>query len=108
MTATTSIANTTFIAVRPDGYQSEIAVKIGTPYQCGEAPGEWACPVALSGLYDRLSDPHGGDAFQALCLAIRLALSLLSGFVADGGRLLFKTGEEVPLEAYGLGPGSGK
>jgi hypothetical protein len=44
--------------------------------------------VALEGLYSRLSDPHGVDAFQSLMLAQRLARTLLLGFVEDGGTLL--------------------
>jgi hypothetical protein len=63
-----------------------IHVFIGHPYQV--STDEWACPVALEGLYPRLRDQHGIDAFQSLMLAQRLARTLLLGFVEDGGTLL--------------------
>lgn len=97
-----AIARTTFLGERPIGHKFEIIVEIGQPYRCGDSPDEWACPVRLEGLHDNLRDVHGGDAVQALCLAVRLAFHLLSSFKAEGGRLLFKIGEEVPLEAYVL------
>jgi hypothetical protein len=62
-----------------------IRVCIGLPYQI--STDEWACSVALEGLYSRLSDQHGIDAFQALMLAQALARTLLLGFVQDGGSL---------------------
>jgi hypothetical protein len=81
----------------------EIEVEVGTPYQCGTDPEEWACPVAVRPLYKRLHDAHGGSSFQALCLAISLAQDLLAGFRENGGSLTFDTGEEFPLEAYSFG-----
>lgn len=93
------IATTSFSAER-NGRRFEIAIDIGQPYRCGDSPEEWACPVALRGLYDRLHDAHGNDALQALCLAISLALDLLSAFKDEGGKLLYADGGEVPLEAY--------
>ena len=65
--------------------QFSIRVCVGHPYQV--STDEWACPVALEGLYSRLSDQHGVDAFQSLMLAQRLARTLLLGFVEDGGTL---------------------
>ncbi len=69
------------------------------PYQCADSPEEWSCPVSVRPLHDQLSDQHGGDSLQALCLAIRLALDLLKDFRAKGGVLLID-GEDFPIEAY--------
>ena len=65
--------------------QFTICVCVGHPYQI--SADEWACPVAVEGLYSRLSDQHGVDAFQSLMLAQRLGRTLLLGFVEDGGTL---------------------
>ena len=62
-----------------------IRVCLGHPYEVGGD--EWACPVALEGLYPRLMDQHGIDAFQSLMLAQKLARTLLLAFVEDGGIL---------------------
>lgn len=58
----------------------QITVQIGTPYQCGADPDEWAGPVAVSPLFRNLSDARAGDSFQALCLAAALAQDLLLVF----------------------------
>ncbi len=63
----------------------DIFLRLGRPYQCGEA--EWACPVALEGLYTSLRDQHGDDSWQALVLAQGLLLQLLTHFVEHGGQL---------------------
>lgn len=91
--------STTFTAER-DGSRFEISIQIGEPYLSEAVPGAWGCSVAMSGLYEKLPDQHGVNAFQALSLAVRLTLTLLSGFKEDGGRIFFE-GEEVPLDAYG-------
>jgi hypothetical protein len=65
--------------------QFTIHLCIGCPYEI--SADEWACPVALDGLYPRLRDQHGIDAFQSLMLAQKLARALLLAFVEDGGIL---------------------
>ena len=97
-----TVAQRTIDAKSPDGGAFVIGLEIGTPYRC--ETGEWACPVALHGLYDHLPDIAGADSFQALCLAIRLAQDLLLDFREKGGTLLLD-GEDFPLEeAYPIGP----
>ncbi|HEY3814159.1 MAG TPA: hypothetical protein VGL66_13120 [Caulobacteraceae bacterium] len=91
------VASISIDAVSPEGETFVVELAVGMPYQC--ETGEWACPVALGGLYDRLSDIRGEDSFQALCLAIRLAQDLLQDFCEKGGKLLMGT-EDFPLEAY--------
>ena len=102
-----TIAKTSIFGQRPGEGRFEITVEIGTPYQCGEEPEEWACPVAVPPLYKRLHDTHGSDSFQSLCLAISLAQDLLQNFREKGGLLTFENGETFPLESYSFGVNSG-
>ena len=48
------IATRTLLAVRPDGQELAITLRIGVPYEI--APEEWACPVAIEGLRERFHD----------------------------------------------------
>jgi hypothetical protein len=82
----TTVASRNLVAVHPDKGELPVHIDIGMPYKCG--PNEWACPVALDGLYDNLRDQHGADSFQSLMLAQNLARTLLNDFVEKGGRLL--------------------
>jgi hypothetical protein len=85
--------------VRPNGEHVPVTVAVGHPYPTIE--GDWACPVEIAGLHGRLTDAHGTDSLQALCLAIKLVGSLLASFVAEGGRILeSKTGKDVELDSY--------
>jgi uncharacterized protein DUF6968 len=87
------------ICVRPNGERLPVTVAVGHPYPTIE--GDWACPVAMTGLHGRLTDVHGTDSLQALCLGIKLVGNLLASFVAEGGRILDpKTGEGVELDTY--------
>ena len=97
------IAKISMFGQRSGEDRFEIILEIGTPYQCGDRQEEWACPVALSPLYERLCDMRGVSSFQALCLAIALAQELLADFKEKGGSLTFETGEEFPLQAYSCG-----
>lgn len=99
---------TEFVCVRPDGERVAVTVAIGHPYPT--SGGDWACPVEITRLHGRILDIHGIDSLQALCLATRLAGTLLRDFVADGGRILDPgTGNDVPLDGYfELAPAAGK
>ena len=89
------------VGIKPDGITIDIVAQIGKPYSISQD--EWACPVSLEPLYGKLHDAHGGDSFQAICLAIGLIMNLLLCFVEDGGKLSLK-GEETqasfPFDAY--------
>jgi len=100
------IAKESLIAKRANEDPFELKIEIGTPYQIGSDPEEWACPVGLSPLYQNLHDAHGGNSFQSLCLAASLALDLLHGFIEKGGSLRFPNGDNFPLEAYSFGAGT--
>ena len=97
------IASESIIAKRANEESFELKIEIGTPYQVGTDPEEWACPVAVRPLYENLHDAHGGNSFQSLCLAASLTLDLLQGFLEKGGSLTYSTGDDFPLEAYSFG-----
>jgi hypothetical protein len=82
----TTVASRTLVAVHPQNGELSVRIAIGMPYEYG--PDEWACPVALDGLYDKLRDQHGADSFQSLMLAQNLAKMLLTDFVEKGWKLL--------------------
>jgi hypothetical protein len=89
---TATIAEERLVALRPSGERVRIVAAIGAPYEVG--PEEWACPVSLAGLHERLHAVHGGSSLQALCLAASVLRQLLTSFVEDGGRLLYEDGTE--------------
>lgn len=71
-----------------EGSNGEMApgrIFLGRPYQKG--PGQWACPVGIEGLHDKLPDTAGGDSFHALCLAHWLIKNRLETFLANGGKI---------------------
>ena len=88
-----AIAEERLVGLRPSGERVQVVATIGLPYQVG--PEEWACPVSLAGLHERLHEAHGGSSLQALCLAASLLRQLLTSFVEDGGQLLYSDGEEA-------------
>jgi len=96
MTDKELIAERTIYAVSEDGNSFEIRLMIGKPYQTDS--GEWACPVALSGLHDRLHDMLGSDSWQSMIVAIHLMKLLLGFFVEAGGKLFTEQGgSEISL-----------
>lgn len=62
------IAETKFWMVTPDGKKKRLTIVLGKPYR---KKGHGACPVAIKGLYERVSDICGEDTWQALILAIK-------------------------------------
>jgi hypothetical protein len=93
------IATMRCFAQKPGEDRVQITVEIGTPYECGSL-GEWACPVNVAPLHTRLRDIHGVNSLQALCLAIRFAETLLSGFRDSGSTLTIESGEEFSFGPY--------
>jgi hypothetical protein len=79
-----AIAERTLMCVKPNGQRVPVTLRIGKPYPASDV--DWACPVALEGLEPRLLDIHGVDSFQALMLAQKLLLQLMTGILEDGGR----------------------
>ena len=92
-----AIASRTLVAIDAAGREFALTIGIGAPYQISER--EWACPLSMAGLYERLHDAHGVDSWQALQLAVRLIDDLLAHFIEQGGRLYLPEGREpVSLE----------
>jgi len=97
MIATTGMME--LICVRPNGEHLTVTVAVGHPYPTME--GDWACPVEIARLHGRLTDVHGIDSLQALCLAIKLVGRVLASFVAEGGCIRDpKTGKDFELDTY--------
>jgi hypothetical protein len=92
------------IAIEKDGRRFPLKVSIGRPYLSGKEPETWSCPVRVDPLFTHLRDIAGGDSFQALCLASRMAVELLDGFVKGGGKLIDEDGGSVSLDSY-ISPG---
>jgi hypothetical protein len=85
-----TIAERKMIFENKNGERKPITIRIGKPYPISDS--EWACPVALDGLYKSLADQHGVDSLQSLNLAIRLAQQLLSYLEEEGGHFFFEEG----------------
>ena len=98
------IAYTKLIGITAEGDEEEIEIKIGVPYKIEHIDDleEWACPVSLEPLYKKLHDAHGGDSFQAMCLAASLVIDLLTAYKEKGGKLIMD-GDDFPLESYWFG-----
>ena len=75
-----------YIFQPPSGAERRVRLRVGKPYLV--KPGEWACPVELSGFEARYPDIRGSDSMQALCLAIALVRARLGDFLAKGGKVL--------------------
>lgn len=82
----------------PGRGQFSIRIEIGQPYRCAE--NDWACSIALDGLYEHLFDQHGTDSFHALMLTLNLARTLLNDFVREGGQLFdVPAGTQVDVDS---------
>ena len=92
-------ASELLLAERLGEARFQVHVLIGLPQKIGEDPEEWATPVGLSPLYNKLHDAHGGSSVQSLCLAIRLIYMLLQDFLDKGGKLFYDSGEAFDLQA---------
>lgn len=95
-----TIASAELFAERPGEPRFPLRIEIGPPYRDVIARDLWRCPVRIAPLHPRLPDIAGADAFQALCLATRLVVTLLGEFKKSGARLLNDDGSDFPLEAY--------
>jgi hypothetical protein len=97
------IAYRTLLAADQAGREFSVVLAVGTPYEISEV--EWACPVGLEGLHDRLRDQHGIDSWQALQLAQSLVFQLLTYFIEDGGKLYWPDTRN-PVSLREILPGS--
>lgn len=53
------VVRTEFVGQRPGEGPFAIVIEIGKPYQRGNDPEEWACPVSIVPLYEHLRDTVG-------------------------------------------------
>jgi hypothetical protein len=73
----------------PNGDEREIVIRIGEP-RITEAGGDAACPVEITGLFERLADIHGIDEMDAVRLAIEFVERSLRG---SSEQILWPDGE---------------
>ena len=93
-----NVITTDLLCLDAQGDRRDVVVEIDRPYKTPER--DWACPVAIRGMYDNLADIHGEDSLQALCLAASLVRTLLTAFVSDGGKIFSPDSEsEYDLDA---------
>lgn len=83
-------------AIPPNRAPLTFRLEVQQPYL--EGGHLWRCVVTM-GSFQKPLRIGGGDAFQALCLAIDFARWTLEAFEAEGGELMHE-GERFPLEAY--------
>jgi hypothetical protein len=77
------IAERRFLAYRADGTSVAIRVRLGTPFLDPSLPGDWRCPVEVTGPGEpRTMAPWGEDPFVALQYAIDVAGDLLDSMMA--------------------------
>ena len=86
--------------VSSEGLSRPLSIRIGLPKEQPE--GEWGCPLSITDGPSR--DIYGLDSFQALCLAIRVAMSHLDHLQDRGSRLLLAGGYPFPISAYSTEP----
>jgi hypothetical protein len=94
------IASFEAIGIDSERGRFPVKVTIGAPYLSRLEPDTWRCAVSIDPLYPHLRDIAGGDAFQSLCLASRLAVDLLQSYIEKGGRLTYDGENDVSLDAY--------
>ena len=97
-TAIEVVATERVDCVRLSGQRLLVEISVGKP-RCG-AP-HWSCPVVFSGIFDGVHVIEGADSFQALCLSLMFIQRVLTGFVKNGGRVLYvETDDDFPLNPY--------
>jgi hypothetical protein len=74
-----------------------VVVRVSTPRRT--RTGEWLCIAEATGITKK-TKVHGEDALQALCIALDFLGREIYQARREGLRLVFDTGESVPLQAY--------
>ena len=99
----TPTAERKVVCVKPSGERLNVLLSVGPPYQ--SSPGEWACPVAATGLQARFPDIRGVDSFQSLTLAQSLLKSVLLDFEAAGCKFTM-VGDETRINVQRMFDGA--
>ena len=90
------LAEKELYSIAPEGEPKHLKVGIGVPYKIDEH--SWGCACCVEGLYNKLHDAVGVDAWQALTLATKLVEQLLAFYIEDGGKLFWEEGgDEMEL-----------
>ena len=94
----TSIATLSLDAVRADGREFTLHIRVGAPF-VSDRLGSWVCSLTLHPLNDLPLDVAGEGSLHALTLALRTARELLEDFTDKGGKLAME-GETFPLDSW--------
>lgn len=78
------IVEDSLVRVAPDGSESTITARVGTPFFLENS---WYCAAELEGVDGRYQDRSGLNALQALCLATSLIQQRLAHLIEDGNFL---------------------
>lgn len=92
-----AIASLDLVEIVPSGKRVPTRIEISQPHP--DERGSWACPVLISSISEKVSEIHGEDSLQALCLAVRFVHIVLRTRVERGSRLICDGGD-FPLDAY--------
>jgi hypothetical protein len=95
------IATRQLLYISPKGERLELTLAVGMPHP--HPDGDWACPVALDGLWADLNEIRGVDSWQALTGAIAFLAQLLSGMISKrGGELRYPEDENAEVDVSRL------
>ncbi len=81
------IATESILWLHPDGTETMIEARIGTPYRRDAQ--SWACPASLEGVDGPYADIVGGSSLQALALATQLIATRLAHLLEDNAQLVY-------------------
>lgn len=95
------IAQQAWLCVHPNGSESTVTAKIGTPYPVDGTM--WKCAAALEGLDGQYPDIAGEGSMQALGLALRLIRTRLGHAIGSGATLYFSADRSAPQTMEDLG-----
>lgn len=92
------IATERLDCLKSSGERIPVVISIGRP---SEGSPYWVCPVHFTGIYEGVHSIEGSDSFQALCLCLMFVQRVLTGFVQNGGRVLYAGSDaDFPLQPY--------
>lgn len=91
-TSRPSLASRSIDVIKPSGERAQVVLLIGQPYEV--TPQEWAIPVSMNGLHERLWNLHGIDSWQVVQLGFEFIVQMLEYFVQDGGQLYWPETDE--------------
>ncbi|KAB8066253.1 DUF6968 family protein [Janthinobacterium violaceinigrum] len=90
------IVEDSLVRVAPDGSESTITARVGTPFLFENS---WYCAAELEGIDGRYQDRSGLNATQALSLALSLIQQRLTHLIEDGNVLYLPSDREINIDS---------